>query len=754
MLISVANKMSEALSQQERLRAIAEKRKREAEIENKRRQLEDDRRQLQHLKSKALRERWLLDGAPSSGEDEAQKQLQEDEAKTKLLEQTILRLEQEIDELESGVPLNKGENAPDGPVKVENGIQQPSPDQNSKKQITGIEAKLQCTNPDAAIENASAEHPVTMVFMGYKNVEDEAETKKALGIEETVKAEFVVIEDGENKAGNEGAKEDQAPPNGSTSSPDKTQDEAKKEESKEDGNSKEKQPCKCCAVIRLETDLYPLGSSYVTEIDSVHDITVGTKRGSDELFSSCISNGPYIMSSGAANGNDSKKFKGDIRSPGIPSRVIHVRKLPNDINEAEVISLGLPFGKVTNLLMLKGKNQAFLEMNTEESAQTMVSYYSSVTPVIRNHPIYMQYSNHKELKTDNSPNQVRAQAALQAVNAVQTGSMSLSTVDGAGMGSQSPVLRVIVENLFYPVTLDVLHQIFSKFGTVLKIITFTKNNQFQALVQYSDGMTAQHAKLSLDGQNIYNACCTLRISFSKLTSLNVKYNNDKSRDYTRPDLPTGDSQPSLNAQTMAAAALTAPGIISASPYAGAHGFPPTFAIQQAGVYGDVMRVKILFNKKENALVQMSDGTQAQLAMSHLNGQKLYGKALRVTLSKHTTVQLPREGHEDQGLTKDYSNSPLHRFKKPGSKNYSNIFPPSSTLHLSNIPPSVTEDHLRGLFLSSGAVVKAFKFFQKDRKMALIQLGSVEEAIESLIKFHNHDLGENHHLRVSFSKSTI
>ncbi|XP_076150403.1 polypyrimidine tract-binding protein 1a isoform X2 [Alosa pseudoharengus] len=579
---------------------------------------------------------------------------------------------------------------------------------------------------------------------------------------------------------------------------------------------------------RLETDLYPLGSSYVTELEdvryeelllrkglSVHDIAVGTKRGSDALFSSCISNGPYIMNSGAANGNDSKKFKGDIRSPGIPSRVIHVRKLPNDINEAEVISLGLPFGKVTNLLMLKGKNQAFLEMNTEECAQTMVSYYSSVTPVIRNHPIFMQYSNHKELKTDNSPNQVRAQAALQAVNAVQTGTMPMGPMDGAS--SQSPVLRVIVENLFYPVTLDVLHQIFSKFGTVLKIITFTKNNQFQALVQYADGMTAQHSKMSLDGQNIYNACCTLRISFSKLTSLNVKYNNDKSRDYTRPDLPTGDSQPPMDHQAMAAA-FTAPGLISANPYAGAHGFPPAFAIQQAGlslpgmpgalaqlggpgaaaaaaaaaaagrlglggmgpgghsvllvsnlnpervtpqclfilfgVYGDVMRVKILFNKKENALVQMADATQAQLAMSHLNQQKLHGKPIRVTLSKHTTVQLPREGHEDQGLTKDYGNSPLHRFKKPGSKNYSNIFPPSSTLHLSNIPPSVVEDDLRGLFVSAGYMVKAFKFFQKDRKMALIQMGSVEEAIEALIEFHNHDLGESHHLRVSFSKSTI
>lgn len=49
---------------------------------------------------------------------------------------------------------------------------------------------------------------------------------------------------------------------------------------------------------------------------------------------------------------------------------------------------------------------------------------------------------------------------------------------------------------------------------------------------------------SLDGQNIYNACCTLRIEYSKLNSLNVKYNNDKSRDYTNPNLPTGD--PSLD----------------------------------------------------------------------------------------------------------------------------------------------------------------------------------------------------------------
>ncbi|NXK53481.1 PTBP3 protein, partial [Chauna torquata] len=499
-------------------------------------------------------------------------------------------------------------------------------------------------------------------------------------------------------------------------------------------------------------------------------------------------------------GNDNKKFKGG-RSPCSPSRVLHLRQIPSDVTEAEVISLGLPFGKVTNLLMLKGKSQAFLEMASEEAAVTMVNYYTPVTPHLRSQPVYIQYSNHRELKTDNLPNQARAQAALQAVNAVQSGSLAITSAlatEGGLLPGQGSVLRIIVENIFYPVTLEVLYQIFSKFGPVLKIITFTKNNQFQALLQYADPMNAYYAKMALDGQNIYNACCTLRIDFSKLASLKVKYNNDKSRDFTRLDLPSGDGQPSMDPTI--AAAFGTQGIIFPS-YAGAAGFAPVVGFPQGaalgslavttsaasgripgvtgvpgnsvllvsnlnpevnkfsfwistGVYGDVHRVKIMFKKKENALVQMADATQAQLAISNLNGQRLYGKVLRATLSKHQTVQLPREGQEDQGLTKDYSNSPLHRFKKPGSKNFHNIFPPSATLHLSNIPPSVSVDDLKNLFAGTGSTVKAFRFFQKDCKMALIQLGSVEEAVHALIELHNHDLGENHHLRVSFSKSTI
>uniref|UniRef100_A0A673UJ44 Uncharacterized protein n=1 Tax=Suricata suricatta TaxID=37032 RepID=A0A673UJ44_SURSU len=71
----------------------------------------------------------------------------------------------------------------------------------------------------------------------------------------------------------------------------------------------------------------PCGSPLCAVDGIVPDTAVGTKRGSDELFSACVTNGPFIMSSNstsAANGNDSKKFKGDNGSAGVPSRVIHI----------------------------------------------------------------------------------------------------------------------------------------------------------------------------------------------------------------------------------------------------------------------------------------------------------------------------------------------------------------------------------------------------------------------------------------------
>uniref|UniRef100_A0A131YX17 Polypyrimidine tract-binding protein 2 n=2 Tax=Rhipicephalus TaxID=426455 RepID=A0A131YX17_RHIAP len=520
-------------------------------------------------------------------------------------------------------------------------------------------------------------------------------------------------------------------------------------------------------------------------------------RGSDELLTqtNAVSNGTIMspQNNHSDNNNDAKKVKLDTGGKGVvgagkPSRVVHIRNIPNDASDTDIVHLGVPFGKVTNVLQLKGKNQAFLEMADEGSAVAMVDYFAKASPTVRGRVVYVQFSNHRELKTDNVHG-------------------ALANQGGEGGGANT-VLRVVVDNQIYPVTLDLLHSIFSRAGKVLKIVTFTKSNSFQALIQFSDVMGAQAAKLALDGQSIYNACCTLRIEYSKLTNLNVKYNNDKSRDFTNPTLPTGDptldiglagslgilaspfaaAGPGLTSPLTAAYAASAtaglplggfalsPSAPSAATALGMAGIrlpgqattscvllvsnlneqmvTPDALFTLFGVYGDVIRVKILFNKKDSALIQMAEPQQAQLAMSHLDKIKVYGKPIRVTPSKHHIVQLPKDGQPDAGLTKDYINSPLHRFKKPGSKNYQNIYPPSATLHLSNIPPTVSEEQIREAFTQTGGTVVAFKFFPKDRKMALIQMGSVEESVTALIKMHNYQLSDSNHLRVSFSKSTI
>ncbi|PWA26856.1 hypothetical protein CCH79_00000727 [Gambusia affinis] len=91
----------EAQLHKERLQALAEKRKRQTEIDDKRSQLDELVLQLQHVKSKAMRERWLLQGMGAEEEAARRKQLEHDEEQGKKLEDVIQRLESEISALES-----------------------------------------------------------------------------------------------------------------------------------------------------------------------------------------------------------------------------------------------------------------------------------------------------------------------------------------------------------------------------------------------------------------------------------------------------------------------------------------------------------------------------------------------------------------------------------------------------------------------------------------------------------------------------
>jgi len=177
-----------------------------------------------------------------------------------------------------------------------------------------------------------------------------------------------------------------------------------------------------------------------------------------------------------------------------------------------------------------------------------------------------------------------------------------------------------------------------------------------------------------------------------------------------------------------------------------------------GVYGDVQRVKILFNKKDTALVQMNTPQQAEMVLMHLNAASLYGSALRINISKHQSIftnKNPNSEEESAKYTKDFTGSTAHRYKLAGSKNYQHICPPSATLHLSGIPATANEQSLRALFSQFGVVV-GFKFFVNDKKMALVQMGSVGESIEALIGLHDRKIDESQQssLKVSFAKSTL
>ncbi|XP_064624864.1 polypyrimidine tract-binding protein 1-like isoform X22 [Lineus longissimus] len=552
------------------------------------------------------------------------------------------------------------------------------------------------------------------------------------------------------------------------------------------------------------------------------------ERGSEELYShpGMVANGT-IMSPTQTNMdvNDAKKVKLDQVQPP-PSKVLHIRNVHADATEHDLLALSIHHGKPTNFVLLKKKAQALLEMEDVISARKFRDHYNRNPVSMYGKQLHIQFSNHTELKTEDSQQNEVVRALLEICGEVMEKEEN-----------RKCVLRVIIENVLYPVTVNTLHTIFKKFGHVQKVITFTKNNTLQALIQMSNPISVVAAKRALHQQHIYPDSCLLRIDYSKLTSLNVKYNNDKSRDFTNNSLPIGEgitdrgyapfaspqnvmtspfAMPSYGTTPLTSyGATTAGGMplyqspttndtrlyhgrswgaglasLQAAqaaaafpqmgmPTMGAPGLPhmqhpcpqspvllvtnlneqrvtPDALFTLFGVYGDVQRVKIIYSKKDSALIQFADIAQAHMALSHLNNVQLYGKQVKVTPSKYSVVQMPKEGSQDAGaaLTKEYINSPLHRFKKPNSKNHQNIYPPSATLHLSNIPPLITEDQLKDAFTRTGGEVVNFKFFAKDRKMALIQMGDVEQAVHALIAMHNYKLSDSNHLRVSFSKSTI
>ncbi|CAN4118643.1 unnamed protein product [Withania somnifera] len=404
--------------------------------------------------------------------------------------------------------------------------------------------------------------------------------------------------------------------------------------------------------------------------------------------------------------------------------------------------------------MLRAKNQALLQMQDVAAAVNAIQFYSNVQPSIRGRNVYVQFSSHQELTTVDQNSQ--------------------------GRGDEpNRILLVSIHHVLYPITVDVLHQVFSPQGIVEKIVTFQKSAGFQALIQYQSPETAISARNSLQGRNIYDGCCQLDIQFSNLDELQVNYNNERSRDYTNPNLPSeqkgkapqqgyGDAGAMYSLQGAGPHGVGFPQMGNAAAIAAAFpsGLPPgvsgandrcTLIVSNVNpdridedklfnlfsLYGNISRIKLLRNKPDHALVQMGDGFQAELAVHFLKGSMLFGQRLEVNYSKHPNIIAGPE-------TRDYSNSNLNRFNRNAAKNYRYCCSPTKMIHLSTLPQDVTEEEIVAHLEEHGPIVNTKLFEMNGKKQALVLFENEEEATEALVCKHATSLSGSI-IRISFSQ---
>ncbi|XP_038700351.1 polypyrimidine tract-binding protein homolog 3-like isoform X2 [Tripterygium wilfordii] len=435
-----------------------------------------------------------------------------------------------------------------------------------------------------------------------------------------------------------------------------------------------------------------------------------------------------------------------------PSKVIHVRNVGHEISENDLLQLFQPFGVISKLVMLRAKNQALLQMQDIPSAISALQFYANVQPSIRGRNVYVQFSSHQELTTMEQ--------------------------NAQGRGDEpNRILLLTVHHMLYPITVEVLHQVFSPYGFVEKIVTFQKSAGFQALIQYQVRQSAVEARTSLQGRNIYDGCCQLDIQFSNLDELQVNYNNDRSRDFTNPNLPSeqkgrsshpgysdaGGMYPA-NGATSAAFSQMANAAAIADAFGG--GLPPGISgtndrctvlvsnlnsdsidedklFNLFSLYGNIVRIKLLRNKPDHALVQLGDGFQAELAVHFLKGAMLFGKQLEVNFSKHPNITQGADTHE-------YMNSNLNRFNRNAAKNYRYCCSPTRMIHLSTLPQDITEEDIVSHLEEHGTITNSKLFEMNGKKQALVQFETEEQATEALVCKHASSLGGSI-VRISFSQ---
>ncbi|AQK52480.1 polypyrimidine tract-binding protein homolog 1 isoform X2 [Zea mays] len=324
-----------------------------------------------------------------------------------------------------------------------------------------------------------------------------------------------------------------------------------------------------------------------------------------------------------------------------PSKVLHLRNMPWECTEEELVELCKPFGRVVNTMCNVGanRNQAFVEFADQNQAISMVSYYasSSEPAQVRGKTVYIQYSNRQEITNNKGTGD-------------SSGNVLLVTFEGVQPND---------------VTIEVIHLVFSAFGFVHKIATFEKAAGFQALIQYTDAPTALEAKNSLDGRSIpkyllpeHISACHMRITFSAHKDLNIKFQSHRSRDYTNPYLPVNQTaiegivQPTVGPDGKIKEPES--NVLLASIENMQYAVTVDVLHTVFSAFGAVQKIA-MFEKNGGmqALIQYPDITTAAVAKQALEGHCIYDGGyckLHLSYSRHTDLNV--KAHDDR--SRDYT----------------------------------------------------------------------------------------------------
>uniref|UniRef100_A0A8C7WP74 Heterogeneous nuclear ribonucleoprotein L n=1 Tax=Oryzias sinensis TaxID=183150 RepID=A0A8C7WP74_9TELE len=413
----------------------------------------------------------------------------------------------------------------------------------------------------------------------------------------------------------------------------------------------------------------------------------------------------------------------------LPSPVVHIRGLVDGVMEADLVEALQEFGAVSYVVMMPKKRQALVEYEDVNASCNAVTFAAENQVYIAGHPAFINYSTSQKISRPGDSDDTR---------------------------SVNNVLLLTILNPIYPITTDVLYTICNNCGPVQRIVIFRKNG-----VQ---AMSAQRAKASLNGADIYSGCCTLKIEYAKPTRLNVFKNDQDTWDYTNPNLSgQGKVQPLAPPLHMGGRGR------GGQRYGAGYGPPPpdygphadspvlmVYGLEPSKInadkvfnifclYGNVERVKFMKSKPGAAMVEMGDCYSVDRAITHLNNNFLFGQKLNVCVSKQQAI-VPGQSYQLEDNTssfKDFHGSRNNRFTSPEQAAKNRIQHPSNVLHFFNAQPDISEETFsqicEELGIKSPASVKLFTGKSERSSSGLLEWESINDAMEALAMINHYQM---------------